>query len=305
MSQNISNTAAGGFLLGSQRVARLGYGAMQLRRYADTPAEAAAVLRRAIELGVNHIDTAHFYGDGFVNGVIREVAGNAPGIVVATKIGAEPNPGGAIELRPAQRPEQLRASVEANLVGLGVEQLSLVNLRRLDVGPGLSAEGDQIVDIDDQLATMMAMRDEGKIGAIGVSAVDLKGLVKALPAGIACVQNAYSVLSRRYEDMLDLCVEQGIAWVPFFPLGGAYFPDWPSVTDHAKVVEIAERLAISPSQLGLAWLLAHRPNILLIPGTASIAHLEENIASAGIALDADTLVELDALAAGLENGNRA
>jgi aryl-alcohol dehydrogenase-like predicted oxidoreductase len=272
----------------------MGYGAMQLRRDMGTRLEVIAVLRRAIDLGVNHIDTAQFYADGFVNGVIGEVLREARHIVVATKVGADPNPGGKIPLIAAQRPEQLRASVEDNLRSMGVDQLAVVNLRRLDVRPGIAAEGDQIVDIDDQLAVMIAMRDEGKIGAIGLSGVNLDGLKRAIPVGVACVQNAYSLVSRQFEEMLELCVDQGIAWVPFFPLGGS-FPGWPKVNDQPKVIEVATRIAVTPSQLGLAWLLARKPNILLIPGTASLAHLEENIASASITLDQDALAELDAI----------
>jgi pyridoxine 4-dehydrogenase len=284
---------AGSYRLGGQQIARMGFGAMQLRRLANTPADAVALLRRAIELGVDHLDTAQFYGDGFfVNRVIAEVVRDASHVVVVTKVGADPDPGGKIPIKPAQRPEQLRASVEDNLRSLGVEQLAVVNLRRLDVGPGLAAEGDQVVDIDDQLAAMVAMRDEGKIGAIGLSAVSLDSLRRAIPAGIACVQNAYSLVSRQDEDMLAICAGHEIAWVPFFPLGGA-FPGHPKVADHATVTEIAARLALKPSQLGLAWLLAHRPEIVLIPGTASAAHLEENIATASIALDDETIAELD------------
>lgn len=289
----ISAARAGTYLLGAHRVARMGYGAMQLER-AGTRAEACRLLRRAIDLGVNHLDTAQFYGDGFVNEVIGEVLQSSPQIVVATKVGADPNPGAKFPIKPAQRPEQLRASVEDNLRSLGVDQLAIVNLRRLDVRPGLTATGDQVVDINDQLAVMLAMRDEGKVGAIGLSGVDLHGLKRALSAGVVCVQNAYSVISRHHEDMLNLCVDNQIAWVPFFPLGGAYFPEWPKVTDQPKVIEIAVRMGVAPSQVGLAWLLAHKPNVLLIPGTASVSHLEENIASTSIALAKDTLAELDA-----------
>ena len=296
MSRHTSRPAAraGSYPLGAHEVARIGFGAMQLQRSADTPAEALELLRHAIDLGVNHIDTAQFYGNGFVNRAIGELLREAPQIVVATKVGADPNPGGRFHLRPAQRPEQLRASVEDNLRSLGVDQLAVVNLRRLDVGPGIAAEGDQIVDLDDQLDVMIAMRHEGKIGAIGLSAVDLNGLRRAIPAGIVCVQNAYSMISRQYEDMLDLCADHQIAWVPFFPLGGAGFAEWPKVIDQPKVIQIAARMGVEPSQLGLAWLLAHKPNILLIPGTSSLLHLEENVAAASIAFDRDVLAELDA-----------
>ena len=145
----------------------------------------------------------------------------------------------------------------------------MVNLRRLDLGPGLTAEGDQIVDLDDQLAEMIALRDEGKIGAIGISNVPLEILERALPAGIVCVQNAYSLLNRAQEDLLDLCVAEDIAWVPYFPLGSS-FPGFPKVADDPAVRSIAAALGATPSQVGLAWLLAHSPNTLLIAGTRSL-----------------------------------
>ena len=145
---------------------------------------------------------------------------------------------------------------------------------------------------------MIVLRDEGKIGAIGLSAVGTDNLRRALPAGIVCVQSAYSLLSRQYEDMLGLCAAHGIAWVPFFPLGGAHFPGWPRVTDHPGVVAIARDMTVTSSQLGLAWLLAHRPNIVLIPGTADAAHLAENVGAASLSLDEGVMAELDTLGAG-------
>jgi pyridoxine 4-dehydrogenase len=291
---SVMAAGAGAYRLGAHQVARVGYGAMQLRRCRDNRAEALALLRRAIDLGVNHVDTAQFYGNGFVNDVVGEVLRDAPSIVVVTKVGADPAPGGPAPLKVAQGPEQLRASVEDNLRSLGVKQLAVANLRRLDVGPGFAAEGDQIVDIDDQLAVMIAMRDEGKIGAIGLSAVDEVCLTRAIPAGIVCVQNAYNLVSREFETMLDLCADHGIAWVPFFPLGGSSLM-YPSVTDQPEVMEVAARLAVTPSQLGLAWLLHHKSNILLIPGTASTTHLEENMAVAAMRLNDDVVAELDAI----------
>ncbi|MBD2893091.1 Pyridoxine 4-dehydrogenase [Actinomadura sp. RB99] len=277
-------------------MSRIGYGAAQLDRLHDRPREAAALLRRAIELGADHVDTATFYGFGFANAVIREALRPDDDVLVVTKVGADPDPGGRLPLRTAQRPEQLRASVEDNLrgLGLGLDRLPVVNLRRLDTGPGLRAEGDQAVDLDDQLAVMTALRDEGKIGAIGLSSVTLDGLRRALPAGIVCVQNAYSLVSRDDEDMLRLCAAEGIAWVPFFPLGGA-FPGLPKVTEEPAVRAVAESLGVTPSQVGLAWLLHHAPNILLIPGTADAAHLEANMAVGGIAFDDDARAALDAV----------
>ncbi|MFJ6900743.1 aldo/keto reductase [Streptomyces hokutonensis] len=275
-------------------VSRIGYGAMQLDRLHDRRDEAVALLRRAIELGVDHVDTAEFYGFGFVNAVIREALRPEDDVLVVTKVGADPNPGGRLPLRPAQRPEQLRASVEDNLRSLGADRLAVVNLRRLDSGPGLRPEGDQIVGLDDQLAEMTALRDEGKIGAIGLSSVTLDGLRRALPAGVVCVQNAYSLVSRDDEDMLELCAAEGIAWVPFFPLGGA-FPGLPKVADEPTVRAVAESLGATPAQVALAWLLHHAPNLLLIPGTADAVHLKANMAVGEITFDAATLAALDAV----------
>lgn len=281
-------------LLAGRTISRVGYGAMQLERLHDDRDAAVALLRRAVELGVDHVDTAQFYGDGYVNGIIREALRPEDGVLVVSKVGADPNPGGPIPLRPAQRPDELRASVEDNLRSLGVNQIPVVNLRRLDRGPGLRAEGDQAVDLDDQIAVMAAMRDEGKIGAIGLSSVTLDGLQRAVPAGIACVQNAYSLVSRDDEDMLEVCLSEGIAWVPYFPLGGA-FPGVPKVTDEPAVHAAAQLLGCTPSQVGLAWLLRHAPNVLLIPGTADVGHLEANLALGAITLDDRTLTALDAV----------
>jgi pyridoxine 4-dehydrogenase len=275
-------------------VFRVGYGALQLERLHHSRGEAVALLRRAVELGVDHVDTAQFYGSGFANQVIREALRPEDGVLVVTKVGADPDPGGPLPLRLAQRPEQLRASVEDNLRSLGVDRLPVVNLRRLDCGPGLRPDGDQVVDLDDQLEVMTALRDEGKIGAIGLSCVTLDGLRRALPAGIVCVQNAYSLVSRDDEDMLRLCAAEGIAWVPFFPLGGS-FPGLPKATEEPAVRAVAESLGVTPSQVGLAWLLHRASHVLLIPGTANPVHLEANTASGGITLDAAALAALDAI----------
>jgi aryl-alcohol dehydrogenase-like predicted oxidoreductase len=280
--------------LAGRTVSRIGYGAMQLERLHADRGAAVALVRRAVELGVDHFDTAQFYGDGFVNEVLREALGATDDAVVVTKVGATPDSGGTLPLRLAQRPEELRADVEANLRSLGTDRLAVVNLRRADTGPGLRAEGDQVVDIDDQLAVLTALRDEGKVGAIGLSAVTLDVLRRALPAGVACVQNSYSLVSRADEDMLRLCAAEGIAWVPYFPLGGA-FPGMPKVADEPAVHATARALGATPAQVGLAWLLHHAANVLLIPGTADPAHLEANIAVGGIALDAADIAALDAV----------
>ncbi|WP_405009533.1 aldo/keto reductase [Kitasatospora sp. NBC_01539] len=281
-------------LLGDRTVSRVGYGAMQLARLRDDRGAAVALVRRAVELGVDHIDTAQFYGGGLVNDLLREALRPEDDVLVVSKVGAEPDPVGPHPFRPAQRPEQLRAGVEDNLRGLGVDRIPVVNLRRIDTGPGLRAEGDQAVDLDDQLAVMTAMRDEGKIGAIGLSSVTLDGLRRALPAGIVCVQNAYSLVARDDEDMLRLCAAEGIAWVPYFPLGSAV-PSLPKVTDESAVRAAAESLGCTPSQVGLAWLLRHDPNLLLIPGTVTPDHLEANVAAGTVTLDDATLAALDAV----------
>jgi aryl-alcohol dehydrogenase-like predicted oxidoreductase len=257
---------------------------MQLERLHDDRAAATALLRRALELGIDHYDTAAFYGDGVVNAMLRDAL-PLDEVTVVTKIGATPNPGGAVRLRTAQKPHELRASVEQNLTELGMERLPVVYLRRTDRGPGIVAEGDQIVPIAEQLTELVALREEGKIGAIGLSGVSLDSLREALPFGIVAVQNSYSLVQREGDDLLELCREQGIAWVPFFPLGGA-FPAHPKVIDLPSVRAAATSTGATPSQVGLAWLLGHAPHILLIPGTTSIEHLEQNVAAADVRVPA-------------------
>lgn len=286
--------AGGAGALGDHQVSRIGFGAMQLERLGADRAAGVALLRRLAELGVDHVDTAQFYGDGLSNELIREAFGADDGVLVVSKVGADPDPGARIPLRPAQRPEQLRASVEDNLRSLGVDQVPVVNLRRLGHGPGLRPEGDQVVDLDDQLAAMTALRDEGKIGAIGLSGVDADTLRRALPAGIVCVQNAYSLVSRGDEELLRICTDEQLAYVPFFPLGSA-FPGLPKVTEEPAVIEVADALGATPAQVGLAWLLHHAPTVLLIPGTADPEHLAANVAAGAITLDPDVLARLDAV----------
>ncbi|MCF3962445.1 aldo/keto reductase [Streptomyces fuscigenes] len=287
--------------LAGRTVSRVGYGAMQLERVRDDRAAGVALLRRAVELGVDHIDTAQFYGDGLANELIREALRPEDEVLVVSKVGATPVPG-PVRLRLAQKPHELRASVEDNLASLGVDRIPLVNLRRADRGPGLRAEGDQVVDLDDQLATMVALRDEGKIGAIGLSSVTADVLRRGVPAGIACVQNSYSLVSRDDEELLELCVAEGIAWVPYFPLGSA-FPAMPKVTDEPAVIAAAQALGCTPSQVGLAWLLHRAPNVLLIPGTANAEHLAANVAAGAVALDGATLAALDAAGARAGDGS--
>lgn len=281
-------------VLAGRTVARIGFGVMQLTERPGAVDEdtALAVLRQAVEGGVNHLDTAEFYGESTANALIRAALHPYPAdLALVSKVGAV-RIGGT--LVPAQKPAELRASVEANLTTLGVESLAAVNLRRVDAPPGLVATGDQVVDLDDQLAELIALRDEGKIGGIGLSAVDADRLRAALPAGIVCVQNSYSLLDRVSEPVLELCRANDIPWVPFFPLGSA-FPQIPKTTDHPDVIAAAETVGATPAQVSLAWLLDGYANTLLIAGTANPAHLAENLAAGEVHLDAATRATLDKL----------
>src|SRR6476469_2031403 len=283
------------FPLGSLSVQRIGFGAMQLPGpgVMGPPrdhAAAVAVLRRAVELGVDHIDTAQFYGPDVSNALLREALHPSPeALVLVSKVGAlRDEQGGWL---PAQRPEQLRSAVEDNLRSLGVEQLGAVNLRLMDAGHEVPP--DQQVTLEDQLAEMVALRDEGKIAGIGLSTASLAQVEQASDTvGIVCVQNAFSLLDQSDSDVLDFCHRRGIAYVPYFPLGSA-FPHLPKVTDNAVVQAVAARRGATAAQVGLAWLLGHRDNVLLIPGTSSLQHLEENLAVAELELSADDVAELE------------
>jgi pyridoxine 4-dehydrogenase len=184
--------------------------------------------------------------------------------------------------------------VDDNLRGLGVERLDVVNLRRGDGGPGLRAEGDQVVPMDDQLALLIELREAGLIGELGVSNVSVEQVRAALPAGIVCVQNADNPLHR--DPAFELAREHDLAWVPYFPLGSA-FDMLPNVADRPEVQAIAARLGATPAQVGLAWQLARWEGTLLIPGTRSIGHLEENLRAGDVTLDADAMAVLDGLGA--------
>jgi pyridoxine 4-dehydrogenase len=297
-SRNPVPAPGGTARLAGRVVARIGFGAMQLERRAVDRALALAVLRQAVAAGVNHIDTAQFYGE--CNALIRAALAPYPDdLALVSKVGAELDASG--KLVPAQRPEQLRAQVEANLAALGAERIDVVNLRRLDAAPGIVAEGDQLVDLDDQLAELATLRDAGKIGGIGLSSVSAGQLDRAAPAGIACVQNLYSVIDRTTEPVLDRCREQGVAWVPFFPLGSA-FANRARVTDDPTVITIAAEIGATPAQVGLAWLLSHYDGTLLIPGTSDPAHLAENIAAGAVRLPAASVAALDQLPASIASG---
>ena len=284
--------------LAGRDVSRVGYGAMQLTHGGHVaPEQAEAVLRLAARSGVNHVDTAWFYGAGACNALIRAALAPYPeSLVVATKLGADNNADGG-GLVAAQRPDELRRQVEANLNSLGAERLDLAYLRRLDFAPGIIAEGEQKVDLDDQLAELTALREAGKIGSIGLSNVDADQVRQALPAGIEAVQNAYNLLDRATEPVLDACREHGVAWIPYIPLGSS-FPGFRKVTEDPTVLALAGELGVTASQVGLAWLLAHYERTLLIPGTANPDHLAENLVAADVELGPDALARLDALAGG-------
>lgn len=290
-------TPGGTFPLAGRPTARVGYGMGQVTRAAvDASGEdrAIALLRRAFDLGVTHLDTALFYGNGLANDLLRRALGNhRDELVLASKAGARPVPGAPVPLTAAQRPAELRTAVEENLRTLGTDRVDVVNLRRMDFTPGLLAEGDQVVPLADQLAELTALRDEGKIVAIGLSHVTHEQLRAAIPAGVACVQNIYNLVDRTHEPLLDTCREHGIAWVPYFPLGGG-FGTLPAVTNSSVVRTVAARLGATPSQVGLGWQLAHTPQAMLIPGTSSTAHLEENTAAGDLVLTTADLRELDA-----------
>jgi aryl-alcohol dehydrogenase-like predicted oxidoreductase len=230
---------------------------------------------------VDHIDTAEFYGEGSVNRAIRDAFPNvANSPLLATKIGAR-HVGGS--LLTAQRPEELRADVEANLRSLGRDRVDLVYLRRTDIQPGIIAEGDQIVPIEDQLAELDAMRSEGLIAAIGLGSVTADQVRAAAPIGIAAVQNLYNFIDRGSETVLSVSREHGIAWVPFFPLGSG-FPGQKRVPDDPAIVAAATELGVSPGQVALAWLLDRYDRTLLIPGSLDLQHVRENLAAAEIDL---------------------
>ena len=290
----------GTWTLAGTPVARIGFGVMQLAELNGRPAipadDAIAIVRRAVELGITHFDTAGFYGDGEANRRLRAALvpyADRDDIVIATKIGAVDG-APAARLIPAQKPAELRAQVESNLAELGVDRLGVVNLRRADNQPGIIATGDQIVDLDDQLAELIALRDEGKLAGIGLSNVRLDQLQQALPAGIVAVQNYYNLLNREHERLLELCEREGIAWVPYFPLGSA-FDGIAKVADHLEVQDAAAALGATPAQIALAWLLQRAGNILLITGTSSLDHLVENTAAGSIHLDDATVARLDRL----------
>jgi pyridoxine 4-dehydrogenase len=284
------------FPLGQFTVGRVGFGAMQLPgpgvfgppRDHD---QAIAVLRRAIELGINHIDTAQFYGPNVANELIREALHPYPAnLALVSKVGARRDDAGT--WLAAQEPDELRADIDENLRTLDIDRLAAVNLRIHAGDPSSVGPVDREL-FDRQLTAMIKARDEGLIAGIGLSSIGLEHLQIALDrTEIVTVQNAYNLVDRTSQPLLDACVDHGISFVPFFPLGSGFTADNP-VLGHPAVQGEAAKLGRTPAQIALAWTLSVAPNVLLIPGTSSVAHLEENTAVAGIELDDATKRELD------------
>ncbi|MEU4362483.1 aldo/keto reductase family oxidoreductase [Promicromonospora sp. NPDC023987] len=276
----------GTWTLGDLTVTRFGYGAMQLAGpgVMGPPADrdgALAVLREAVDLGITHIDTSDAYGPRVTNELIRAALHPYPeSLHVMTKVGAHRDEQGGWP--PARRPEDLRRAVRENLDTLGVEALDLVNLR---LG---NAEGPQAESLAEAFETLVALQQEGLIRHLGVSNATVEQVAEARRiAPIVCVQNMYNLAHRHDDELIDSLADDGIAYVPFFPLGGF------SPLQSSALSAVAARSGTTPMSVALAWLLQRSPNILLIPGTSSAAHLRENIAGAGLQLSGDDLVELD------------
>ena len=284
MSYPINTTT----FLGDKPINRMGYGAMQLAGPGvfgppSDPSAARAVLRRAIELGVDHIDTSQYYGPDVVNDLIRQALHPYPeNLKLVTKVGARRDDAGRV--LPAQRPDELRTGVEANLRSLRVERLDLVNLRLVE------GRHDTVIPLEDQLAALEDMRHEGKLDLIGLSNVDQMQVQRALElVDVAEIQNLYNIIDRRDDELITFAGECGIAFVPFFPLAGGPA----DLAADAKIVQVADKHGATPTQIALAWLLARYDRMLLIPGTRSVAHLEENAAATELELDDADLAALD------------
>ncbi|ESY24869.1 aldo/keto reductase family oxidoreductase [Mesorhizobium sp. LNJC394B00] len=281
---------SGTFTLGSHTVKRLGYGAMQLAgpHVFGPPKDhdaAIAVLREAVASGVNHIDTSDYYGPHVTNQLIREALAPYPqDLVIVTKIGARRGSDGS--WLPAYSAKELEQAVYDNLRNLGLEVLDVVNLRVMFgvMGP---AEGS----IEPQLTALAELQRKGLVRHIGLSNVTPAQVEEGRGiAEIVCVQNQYNLAHRDDDGLIDELARAGIAYTPFFPLGGF------SPLQSSTLSDVAARLGATPLQVALAWLLRRSPNILLIPGTSSIGHLRENLAAAELELSADVLRELDGVA---------
>ncbi|MDH6228802.1 MULTISPECIES: aldo/keto reductase family oxidoreductase [Streptomyces] len=276
----------GTWTLGDLTVTRFGYGAMQLAGpwVMGPPADhdgALAVLREAVALGITHIDTADAYGPHVTNRLIREALHPYPDpLHIVTKVGATRDEQGGWP--PARRPEDLRRAVDDNLENLGLETLDLVNLRLGD------ARGTRPGSVAEAFETLVELQQQGLIRHLGVSNATPEQVAEARAiAPIVCVQNMYNLAHRQDDELIDELAGQGVAYVPFFPLGG-FTP-----LQSSALTAVATRLGATPMSVALAWLLQRSPNILLIPGTSSVAHLRENIAGAGLPLSDEDLAELD------------
>ncbi|MBO0843142.1 MAG: oxidoreductase [Nocardioides sp.] len=285
--------AGGTYRVGDLDLTRIGYGAMQLAGPGvfgppeDRP-EAVRVLRTAVELGINHIDTADFYGPHVTNEIVHEALHPYDGVHVVTKIGAVRDEAG--NWVHEHEPDQLRRHVEGNLERLGVDRLDVVNLRITGSGIGGSIPAES--PISAYVETVAAMQQEGLIRHIGLSTVTAAQVAEAQRiAPVVCVQNMYNIANRADDELIDSLAEQGIAYVPYFPLGGF------SPLQSETLGKVAASLDATPLAVALAWLLQRSPNILLIPGTSSVAHLRENVAGAALELPEEALAELDAISA--------
>jgi aryl-alcohol dehydrogenase-like predicted oxidoreductase len=287
-----SNDLPGGtYRVADLELTRVGYGAMQLAGPGvfgppkDRDA-AIAVLRTAVDLGINHIDTADFYGPHVTNDLIREALAPYPSdLHLVTKVGARRGDGGA--WLHARRPAELREQVHDNLRHLGIDILDVVNLR---VGGGEDGHSPEPGSIAEQFGALAELRQQGLIRHLGLSTVSVSQLAEVQSiAPVVCVQNFYNIARRDDDDFVDLTARQGVAYVPYFPLGG--FTPLQSGT----LEMVAKRLGATPMAIALAWLLQRSPNLLLIPGTSSVEHLRENVAGAGLQLSADVIAELDAI----------
>jgi aryl-alcohol dehydrogenase-like predicted oxidoreductase len=274
-------------------VNRLGYGAMQLAGPGvfGPPADRDAclrVLREAIDLGVDHIDTSDYYGPHVTNEIIKEALHPYPeGLTIVTKVGAGRDAEGGWP--HARSPRELHEAVHENLEHLGLETLDVVNLR---MG---GFEGPEEGSIAAPFEALAEMREAGLIRHLGVSTVSAEQIAEARSiAPVACVQNMYNVANRGDDELIDFLAAEGIAYVPYFPLGGF------SPLQSEQLSAVAERNGATPMAVALAWLLRRSPNILLIPGTSSVAHLRENVAGAGLELSAENLAELDSIGGGAD-----
>jgi pyridoxine 4-dehydrogenase len=285
------NLPGGTYPVAGLEFTRVGYGAMQLAGpgvFGPPKDRAAAieVLRTAVELGIRHIDTADFYGPQVTNEIIREALHPYPDdLCIVTKVGARRDETGA--WLHARTPAELRSAVHDNLRHLGLEVLDVVNLR---IGGGHDGHSAEPGSLAEQFGALADLRQQGLVRHLGISTVSADQLAEAQSiAPVVCVQNFYNIARREDEALLRITEQQGIAYVPYFPLGGF------SPLQSDDLAAVAARLGATQMGVALAWLLQRSPNILLIPGTSSVAHLRENLAGAGLELPADAIADLDAI----------